>query len=203
MGIDSLLWEQAKKDNPDPNMLIPVPITGFEELKKRLEFEDQETAQHQKRLSIVSEEIATLQCNHATTMAKLAQFKRKHLELSHRVLEMMVKQESIRKAGYSVQAEEEHLRVHLESLQAELNAPLQFKARLNELLSQIRLQQSQGVGSDRTEGRYSMDPSLQNELKQHLEQQQEGLIHLISIIKDDLEDLKTIDHGLGQSLVVR
>lgn len=37
---------------------------------------------------LISEEIAELQHNHATTMAKLAQFKRKHLELSHRILEV-------------------------------------------------------------------------------------------------------------------
>ena len=37
---------------------------------------------------LISEEIADLRHNHATTMAKLAQFKRKHLELSHRILEV-------------------------------------------------------------------------------------------------------------------
>ena len=41
-----------------------------------------------------------------------------------------------------------------------------FQARLNELTSQIRLQ-NQGSGSPgRAEGRYSMDLSLQDELKQ-------------------------------------
>lgn len=34
---------------------------------------------------------------------------------------------------------------------------------------------------------------------QHLKQQQEGLSHLISVIKDDLEDIKLIEHGLGDS----
>ena len=39
---------------------------------------------------LISEETAELRHNHATTMAKLAQFKRKHLELSHRILEVML-----------------------------------------------------------------------------------------------------------------
>lgn len=34
---------------------------------------------------------------------------------------------------------------------------------------------------------------------QHLKQQQEGLSHLISVIKDDLEDIKLIEHGLCDS----
>ena len=41
---------------------------------------------------LISEEIAELQHNHATTMAKLAQFKRKHLELSHSILEVKILQ---------------------------------------------------------------------------------------------------------------
>lgn len=34
---------------------------------------------------------------------------------------------------------------------------------------------------------------------QHLKQQQDGLSHLISVIKDDLEDIKLIEHGLSDS----
>lgn len=34
---------------------------------------------------------------------------------------------------------------------------------------------------------------------QHLKQQQEGLSHLISVIKEDLEDIKLIEHGLSDS----
>ena len=41
----------------------------------------------------------------------------------------MVRQEVYRKQGYAVQADEEQLRVQLENLQAELNAPMQFKVR--------------------------------------------------------------------------
>ena len=33
---------------------------------------------------------------------------------------------------------------------------------------------------------------------QHLKQQQEGLQHLIAIIKDDLDDLQLIEHGLTE-----
>jgi hypothetical protein len=39
----------------------------------------------------------------------------------------MVRQETHRKLGYAIQADEEQLRVGLETIQAELNAPTQFK----------------------------------------------------------------------------
>ena len=43
------------------------------------------------------------------------------------MLQVLVKQEIYRKLGYAIQVDEEQLRVQLESCQAELNAPTQFK----------------------------------------------------------------------------
>jgi len=38
---------------------------------------------------------------------------------------------------------------------------------------------------------------------QHLKQQQDGITHLISIIKEDLDDLKLVEQGLGVEVKVR
>ena len=40
---------------------------------------------------------------------------------------MLIKQEIQRKSGYAIQVDEEHLRVQLDTIQSELNAPTQFK----------------------------------------------------------------------------
>ncbi|KAM4674238.1 nucleoporin p54-like isoform 2-T2 [Amazona ochrocephala] len=172
-GVDPIIWEQAKVDNPDPDKLIPVPL-------------------------IISEDISELQKNQTTTMAKIAQYKRKLMALSHRTLQVLIKQEIQRKSGYAIQADEEQLRVQLDTIQCELNAPTQFKGRLNELMSQIRMQNH--FGAVRAEERYYVDADLLREIKQHLKQQQEGLSHLISIIKDDLEDIKLIEQELNESI---
>ena len=194
LGIDAILWEQAKKDNPDPTNLIPVPMMGFTELLNRLQHQQYQSTQHKRRLDLVSEEISKLQVSHSTTVAKIAQYKRKHLELGHRVLEIMINLETIRKVGYAIEPEEEQLRIQLESLQTELNAPMQFKGRLKELLSQIHLQSQINTGqNNRT---YVLDDHFKMEIKHHLAQQQNGLLQLISIIKEDLEDLKTIENGV-------
>ncbi|XP_060103148.1 nucleoporin p54 isoform X1 [Heteronotia binoei] len=200
-GVDPIIWEQAKVDNPDPEKLIPVPMVGFKELLRRLKVQDQMTKQHQTRLDIISEDISELQKNQTTTMAKIAQYKRKLMDLSHRTLQVLIKQEIQRKSGYAIQADEEQLRVQLDTIQCELNAPTQFKGRLNELMSQIRMQNH--FGAVRSEERYYIDGDLLREIKQHLKQQQEGLSHLISIIKDDLEDIKLIEHGLNESIPIR
>ncbi|XP_040014327.1 nucleoporin p54 isoform X1 [Xiphias gladius] len=196
-GVDPIIWEQAKVDNPDPEKLIPVPMVGFKELLRRLQIQEQMTKQHQTRVDIISSDISELQKNQATTVAKIAQYKRKLMDLSHRVLQVLIKQEIQRKSGYAIQVDEEHLRVQLDTIQSELNAPTQFKGRLNELMSQIRMQNH--VGTMRSEERYGVEADLLREIKQHLKQQQEGLSHLISVIKDDLEDIKLVEHGLSDS----
>ncbi|XP_040183476.1 nucleoporin p54 isoform X2 [Rana temporaria] len=200
-GVDRNIWEQAKMDNPDSERLIPVAMVGFKELLRRLKVQDQMTKLHQSRLDMISDDISELQKNQATTVAKLAQYKRKLLELSHRVLQVLIKQENQRKSGFAIQAEEEHLRVQLDTIQSELNAPTQFKGRLNELMSQIRMQNH--FGAVRSEENYYVDSDLLREIKQHLKQQQEGLSHITGIIKDDLEDIKLIEQGLSDNVHIR
>ena len=72
------------------------------------------------------------------------------------------------------QPEEENLRIQLEALQAEMSAPTQFKGRLNELLSQVRLQSQASAMSGGGE-KYNMDPFLISDIRGLLKQQQEGL----------------------------
>ncbi|KAI5936691.1 Nucleoporin p54 [Manis javanica] len=199
-GVDPIIWEQAKVDNPDSEKLIPVPMVGFKELLLKLKVQDQMTKQHQTILDI-SEDISELQKNQTTTMAKIAHYKRKLMDLSHRTLQVLIKQEIQRKSGYAIQADEEQLRVQLDTILCELNAPTQFKGRLNELMSQIRMQNQ--FGAVKSKERYNIDADLLQEIKQHLKQQQEGLSHLISIIKDDLEDIKLVEHGLNETIHIR
>ncbi|XP_043195038.1 nucleoporin p54-like isoform X2 [Amphibalanus amphitrite] len=192
-GIDKLIWEQAKKDNPDPKAMIPVPMIGFNELHRRTQCQEQENVNQQRRLDLIASDIADLQKTQAATAARLSQLKRANLELSHRVLQVLVRQEMVRKQGWSIQPHEERLRVQLEALQDELATPTQFKGRLNELLSQTRLQSQQAV--QRGE-RYSLEPAGRDEVRQLLRSQQHGLQQLMAVVQADLADLDTIRHGL-------
>lgn len=48
-------------------------------------------------------------------------------------LQVLIKQEIQRKSGYAIQVDEEHLRVQLDTIQSELNAPTQFKVSVSKL----------------------------------------------------------------------
>ena len=78
-------------------------------------------------------------------MAALTEAKRKQSELAHRVLRVLVRQETQRKVGFTLSREEEQLMAQLEGVAAELATPTQFRGRLHELLSCVRLQ-SQNPG---------------------------------------------------------
>jgi len=196
-GIDPLLWQQAKLDNPDPDRYIPVPMIGFKELQRRLRHQAEQTKAYQQRMDVIAGDLTALQTQHSTMLSKLEDYKRKYLELGHRLLKVIVKQEIHRKMGYGIQVEEETLKVQLEQLQGELNHPTQFKGRLNEVMSQMRMQMQ--LASGRPEQSYNMDTQTQLEIKQILKQQQEGLQHLINIIKEDATDLQLIEQGIAKT----
>jgi nuclear pore complex protein Nup54 len=100
------------------------------------------------------------------------------------------------------QPEEEKLRVQLEALQAEMSAPTQFKGRLNELLAKVRLQSQAsamgglGGGSSSAGEKHALDQYLQQDIKNVLKQQQQGIQALIMLIKEDVGDLNIIAEEL-------
>lgn len=45
---------------------------------------------------------------------------------------------------------------------------------------------------------YKMDPKAQDDIKQFLQMQQQGIAELVKIVNDDLADIKTIHDGLNE-----
>ncbi|XP_067000209.2 nuclear pore complex protein Nup54 [Anabrus simplex] len=197
-GIDPRLWKQARLDNPNPKKYIPVPMVGFEEVRWRMKCQEHETQLHQAFLDQVSEDIANLQRQHSNTAAKIAEYRRRFVELEHRVLQVLVKQEISRKVGLALQPEEESLRSQLETLQMQINAPNQFKGRLGELLALMRCRSQESTEKDVE--RYSMDPAVQDDIKQFLIMEQNGMAHLIDTIQSDLASLKIMKDGMTSLL---
>nr|CAD7450337.1 unnamed protein product [Timema bartmani] len=87
-GIDPRLWKQAQEDNPDRDRYVPVPIIGFGEVCWRLRCQENETRLHQAFLDKVSDDITELQRRLATTKSKTAEYRRKFVELEHRLLKV-------------------------------------------------------------------------------------------------------------------
>jgi len=196
-SIDPVIWKQAISQNPDDKKMIPVPMLGFSELHKRLKLQEEMSKGHLNRSELLQKEIRQLQEKQANTKAKIEERKRNLLDLSHRILEVTIGQEVQRKAGLAIQTEEEQLRAQLEALNNQLRAPTQFRGRLNELLSSIRMQGE--LRPHNSNGSLNLDDSAVQDLKKHLQQQQTGLNHMIQKMKAAFDDLETIESGLVES----
>lgn len=85
-GIDPRMWNQAKQDNPDPKKFIPVPIIGFNELKRRIKCQEKETEVHSLYLAKVQKDLDELKQKHIDASAKILGYKRKLADLSHIIL---------------------------------------------------------------------------------------------------------------------
>lgn len=197
-SIDPRLWKQAQLDNPNPEMYIPVPVIGFQQVKHRLKCQKEETARHRAFLDMAAERIQGLQRQHTATQARLKEHRRILLELQHRVLQVLVRQEITRKVGLSLQPEEEVLTRRFEAMHSQISAPTQFKGRISEMLSQLRMRRH--IDSQNQE-RYTMDPIAQDDIKTYLSMEQQGMAQLIATINADLESLKIIKDGMSDLLI--
>ncbi|KAI1295417.1 Nucleoporin p54 [Halotydeus destructor] len=186
-GIDATLWNRAKKDNPDPNKFIPNPLLGFSALNERFKMQEQEVNLQKLRIKSMCEDVNQLERAIASTKAKLEECKKRNVPLKGKVLKAMTYQEVMKKRGFPIQPEEEKMRAKVESILAELNAPTKFKGCLNELMCRVRQMQTH-----RSVPLFSLEDSVLSELKAHLKQEQLGIAHLLSIIKEDSTTLKSL-----------
>jgi len=190
-GLDVRLWKQAIADNPSPDTLIPVPMLGFRALQTRLAAQESQNKAQCGRLDLLAQDVDKLNKKQADTLAALAEAKRRQLELARRVLRVLVRQETTRKAGLTVTGEEERLQAQLEGVAAELATPTQFKGRLQELLSCVRLQSQTSLLGGQAD-RYSLDQAAVQEVKAVLSEQQAGIQALMQCVKEDFNDLELV-----------
>ncbi|CAG9822399.1 unnamed protein product [Phaedon cochleariae] len=193
-GIDPQMWQAAIQDNPNPKKYIPVPINGFSDLRSRMLHQERQTGLHQSFLERVNKDIAQLKTRHSSSTAQITELKSKFLELQHRILRILVKQESTRKLGIAIQPEEELLRGRFEIMHQQLNNPKQFKGQVNELLSNVKM--IEGSQKHNNASNYRLDGEAQDEIKQFLKMEQNGISQLINIIQTDLEALNIINDGM-------
>lgn len=98
--------------------------------------------------------------------------------------------------GCALSPEEEISRSKLENMQALISAPTQFKGRLSELLSQMRMQRNQWSSGGSNE--YILDKDSTEEMKIFLSMQQKAMTYSIETANKDLNALKIIIDGMKQ-----
>jgi nuclear pore complex protein Nup54 len=114
---DEAKWEKALDNKPGPGY-TPVLAVGFQELGRRLEQQAKQAAALNVRLHEINDEChQMLQTHDLVISLKALEARRRHTQLSHRVLKLATKVQVLRSRGYALGPEEEDLKLRLANLE--------------------------------------------------------------------------------------
>ncbi|KAF7255517.1 hypothetical protein EG68_07940 [Paragonimus skrjabini miyazakii] len=219
-GIDKLIWQQACIENPHPDRTIPVPLIGFTDLRRRRLDQVAFSRQQSNILKQVGELVQEMKTGQLVIAQKVIQLKRKQIELSHRVLKVLRRQEVHRRAGFAISADEEALRCGLERIWVELTSARGLRFRFQEVLSAIRSAPDGSTGTNKenygmsgvesssfhprtdlyfagTEEQpdWNLDAESLAELKEYLSQRQNGIRELKHLVNEMFATLNLMEES--------
>ncbi|KAG9047156.1 hypothetical protein FS837_002939 [Tulasnella sp. UAMH 9824] len=206
-ATNEALWQKAVRENPDPTCLVPVLALGFEDVKKRVDAQAANaTAQQQQLTELASRLEAIAQKHTLTTSVRAQKAAQAQTQIKQRItalvqhLHFMIP--TVRSS--SIRPEEEALRAALESIDEELKRPGglgRMKGKLSELWTAVgalgAMRERARKAGEEFGGWQVRDEASLNELAQILHNEQQGLLHLTKILKDDMTDVEIIEVGLS------
>ncbi|KAG0040627.1 hypothetical protein BGZ82_000585 [Podila clonocystis] len=191
-------WMQAMQESPDRECMVPALAVGFEDLKKRMESQNDMTEMQRIKLDEVEAKMNDIMQFHLLqTASKVREFKRRHIQLAQRVLTLMKRVQILRNRGVPISQEEEKLRGRLEELLEQLKNPAHFRGKITELWAQIQiLKDSKRLHPS---GNYEVSDEAQLEvIGKVLTDQQAGLQHITSVLQKDMADIETLQRKLEE-----
>lgn len=187
-GFDTQMWKQAVHENPDPKRLIPYPIRGFEQLRKRQELQNAEIRLEERVLDELKHRLVALKNELAAGQSRYIVHRQRHKELSYRLLRCLAMQILVQRYSLAIDNREEKLESHLEALNVSLVAPDQLKSRISNL---IKIMREEG---DTLKAFQKPSIVLKEEdasqIKKYLSRSQKGLESMVSCVNSNLNDLK-------------
>ncbi|KAK3846420.1 MAG: nucleoporin complex subunit 54-domain-containing protein [Linnemannia gamsii] len=197
-NIDVYEWNQALMECPDRECMVPALAVGFDDLKKRMESQNEMTEIQRIKLEEIEVKMnEIMQFHMLQTANKVREFKRRHIQLAQRVLTLMKRVQILRNRGVPLRADEEVLRVRLENALEQLRNPAHFRGKITELWAQLQiLKDSKRLHPT---GNYEVSDEAQLEvISKVLQDQQAGLQHLTSVLHKDMQDIETLQRKLEE-----
>ncbi|KAK4526180.1 hypothetical protein GAYE_SCF20G4094 [Galdieria yellowstonensis] len=198
-GMDPTLWEQLQKNNPDPSRLVPVQLSGFDELQTRMQQQSMRVQEHLQAMTgiekILSEcsDIEKTQC-----AVKLTEFRNRHYTLFRRLVQFIGRVWCLLSRGRALRAEETQMKEALEALQRRVSSPGELHDKLADLMELFRTSISVRKFQDVYKQTSLRKESLEG-IYRVINKQQEGLDLLLQVTYQLENDLNVLADGL-QSL---
>ncbi|EME30630.1 nucleoporin P54 [Galdieria sulphuraria] len=199
-GMDSTLWEQIQRNNPDPSRLVPVQLSGFDELQTRIQQQSTRVQEHLQALTgienILSEcsDIERTQC-----ALKLAEFRNRYYTLFRRLVQFIGRVWCLLSRGRALRIEENQMKDALEALQRRVSSPGELHDKLADLIELFRTNISLQKFNELHKQTSLRKESLER-IYRVISKQQEGLDLLLQVSYQLESDLNILADGL-KSLV--
>lgn len=189
-------WRLAMERNPDPKRLVPVPARSFADLTARVKVQKERREQLLRFLQSLEREVDLLvKENEIKVRKQIEDAKRKHMELSHRVLKLMIKLEVQMQKGIGIRNEDIMLKNKLNTLMHQLHKPDQFRGRLNELMPQFNHIQSTSGLLAPNDSAVAADQETLQSICSFLQMQNQGIKQLCEVLQKDLNDMNLMKTG--------
>ncbi|GAA5837559.1 hypothetical protein JCM11251_002013 [Rhodosporidiobolus azoricus] len=191
-------WEKARRENPDPERLVPALAIGFSALQKRIEAQSLRAQQQITVLTQIHDHLTTLSSTHSlTTSLRTLRAQQNAVALGARLTALVAKVSAVSPGrNSSVRREEDELRVELEGLQGQVET---VKARGTALWS--------GVGALKARKREEdcvwsvADEASLAQVLEILSEQQRGLDHLTRTLLSMTQDVDVVGAAFGRPAV--
>ncbi|KAG0070399.1 hypothetical protein BGZ89_000736 [Linnemannia elongata] len=191
-------WNQALQECPDRECMVPALAVGFDDLKKRMEAQNDMTEMQRIKLEEIEAKMSQITQFHLLqTASKVREFKRRHIQLAQRVLTLMKRVQILRNRGVPLRADEEVLRVRLENALEQLRNPAHFRGKITELWAQLQiLKDSKRL---HPAGNYEVSDEAQLEgISKVLQDHQAGLHQMTMVLQQDMQDIETLQRKLEE-----
>ncbi|EGD78297.1 hypothetical protein PTSG_09363 [Salpingoeca rosetta] len=192
-GIPESMWKDARRSNPDPTQFVPVPIFGFEGLKRRADIQAEEQELHELKLSgdvqgSISQRISQLSDRQAEMRAQIETIMSTAVKQSHRVLRLMRLAAAKDRMG-SIQ-DYKALQTRFEAL--DVDATSLYRGKLSEIHARVEMYGEELRSQNRS---FVLANTTLEGIMHHLDMQQAGLERVSSVLQDDLHKVGVMEQG--------
>ncbi|SAM07789.1 hypothetical protein [Absidia glauca] len=193
---DEQLWNEAQQKNPDPSCMVPVLAVGFEDVLKRMNIQDQQSELHKEKLEELDQRLETVQRKYdLASQARLDEHKRRHADLTQRVIRLLRVVQVIRYKGFPLNPQEELCQKQFEALSTQPNNPEQLYTKMLELWSQLHnIKNTRPQTADSHWEALNENDTMR--IANILGDEQEGLKHVTDMLTKDLESVKALEANL-------
>ncbi|KAG1049802.1 hypothetical protein G6F43_007889 [Rhizopus delemar] len=191
---DEHLWNEAVRKNPDPSCLVPVLAVGFDDILKRMEVQSKQSDLYQQKLKETEDRLASVQREYMLgTLVKLEEHKRRHIDITQRLLRLLRYSQILRYKNFPLNAEEEKTVEQLQKMARAKNCPEELYTKMVGLWNQIQAAKARmSETNGKTEIWRSVSEEDTNRIAKVLEDKQQGILHIASTLKSDTKELEEI-----------